>query len=203
MANATEMLMNEHRVIEKVLGSLETFVKRVDAGVEDERATLRDYVCFFQNFADKCHHGKEEEILFKRMIEKGFPAEYGPVAVMQDEHVEGREHISALAALVEGTKPLTHQERQTVRLHALAFIGLLRDHILKEDLVLYPMAIDALGEAELERLVSQFDDFEAREMMPGRHEKLHALADHLVAAYPPDPIKDPSAPPGPVCCGHR
>ena len=68
MARAIDILMNEHLVILRVLGSLEAFVVKMDRGIEGERAFLGDYVNFLHNFADKCHHGKEEGILFEKML---------------------------------------------------------------------------------------------------------------------------------------
>ncbi len=77
MAKAIEVLMNEHRLIERVLGSLETFAIGVEGGLAPERPFVADYAAFFRGFADACHHGKEEDILFQRMIERGFPRETG------------------------------------------------------------------------------------------------------------------------------
>ena len=82
--------MNEHRLIEQVLGSLETFASQVEEGLAPERPVLADYGTFLRGFADSCHHGKEEDILFQRMVERGFPRETGPVAVMLYEHEVGR-----------------------------------------------------------------------------------------------------------------
>jgi len=186
MSNAVETLMNEHRLIEGVLSSLETFVSEIEAGKEGSRSTIRAYASFFSNFADKCHHGKEEDRLFTRMIEHGFPKEYGPIAVMLAEHVEGREHVGILGKIGDGDGPLSPDERRLTAAHARAYIPLLRAHIQKEDGVLYPMALKALPAAVLEKLEEEFESFEREVMGPGAHEKFHALAGDLIAAYPPD-----------------
>ena len=198
MARAIDILMDEHFVILRVLGSLETFVVKMDRGIESERASLGDYVTFLHNFADKCHHGKEEDILFERMLSYGFPAKVGPLAVMRHQHALGREHLSALACVTQGSGPLSKRERETVRNHAVAYVDLLRTHIVKENNLLYPMALAAIPGSEMETLAADFDKFEEQEMSPGRHERLHVLADHLVAVFPSDPT---NASPGPGCCG--
>src|SRR5438552_5212222 len=149
MARAIDILMNEHLVILRVLGSLEAFVVKVDRGIESERAFLGDYVTFLHNFADKCHHGKEEDILFERMLSYGFPAKVGPLAVMRREHALGREHLNALASVAQGSGLLSQREREAVRNHALAYIDLLRTHILKENNLLYPMALAAMPGSEM------------------------------------------------------
>lgn len=202
MQRAIETLMNEHRVIEQVLGSLETFALNLRHEAEGERQTVKDYGDFFRNFADKCHHGKEEDRLFARMNAYGFPKEYGPVAVMLSEHVEGRGHVGALVSVGEGSGPLSPSERDGVVEHALAYVPLLRAHIMKEDNILYPMALQAIPAAEMEAMAEDFEAFEENVMGAGEHEKFHALADKLIDAYPPDPARMAEGSACTGCPGH-
>jgi hemerythrin-like domain-containing protein len=177
--------MQEHRLIEQVLDALENFAQVVRAGGAAERRSAAEFAEFFREFADKCHHGKEEDRLFVRMTERGFPADHGPIAVMLAEHVQGREHVGALAAIGSGSGPLSPAERATLALHALAFAPLLRAHIMKEDQVLYPMAVQALTAEDLDHLAGEFDAFESQVVGPGRHADLQALAQSLARAHPP------------------
>jgi hemerythrin-like domain-containing protein len=186
---AIEVLMNEHRLIEQVLGSLETFASEVEGGLAAERPVLSDYGAFFREFADACHHGKEEDILFQRMTERGFPRETGPVAVMLHEHEVGRGHVSALRQIGEGIGPVTAGEARVVLDNAGAFIPLLRAHILKEDRILYPMAVRLLTGPEMDAMETQFEALEARMRADGSHDRLHGLADRLMAAFRPDPAR--------------
>ena len=202
MSKAIEQLMTEHRLIEQVLGSLETFVENVEKGAEADRRTVRDYADFFRNFADKCHHGKEEDRLFVKMTEFGFPKEYGPIAVMLAEHEQGREHVSALAAIGNRDGALANGERAEVIRHALEYVPLLRAHIMKEDNILYPMALQTIPQTEMDKMGAAFDDFEATEMGDGTHERFHKLAESLIVAYPPDPEKMDQASACIGCAGH-
>ena len=189
MQKAIEVLMNEHRLIEQVLGSLETFASQVEEGLAPERPVLTDYGTFLRGFADSCHHGKEEDILFQRMVERGFPRETGPVAVMLYEHEVGRGHVSALRQVGDGTGPLTAVETRVVLENAGAFIPLLRAHILKEDRILYPMAVRLLTGPEMDAMETDFAAFEARMRADGSYDRLHGLADRLTAAFRPDPAR--------------
>jgi hemerythrin-like domain-containing protein len=189
-------LMHEHRVIEQVLDALERCAGALASGQEVPRATVQDFAVFFRNFADRCHHGKEEDRLFETMIELGFPRDSGPIAVMLTEHELGRESVRALAALGAGEGPLSGEERHQVCAHAGAFISLLRAHILREDEILYPMAMRALTPEHLAALARDFVAFEATVMGEGEHERYHALADQLIAAWSPQPN------PAPACCYH-
>ncbi len=189
MQKAIEVLMNEHRLIEQVLGSLEKFASEVEGGLAPERPQLADYGAFFRDFADACHHGKEEDILFQRMVERGFSCETGPVAVMLHEHKVGRGHVSALRQVGEGTGPLTAVETRVVLENAGAFIPLLRAHILKEDRILYPMAVRLLTGPEMDAMATDFADVEARLRADGSYDRLQRLADRLTAAFRPDPAR--------------
>jgi hemerythrin-like domain-containing protein len=187
VAKVIEVLMNEHRLIEQVLGSLETYAIEVEAGLGVERAVVADYAAFFRGFADACHHGKEEDILFQRLIERGMPRETGPLAVMLHEHQLGRRHVGALREIGEGTSPLGVAETQSVLENASGFVPLLRGHILKEDRILYPTAQRILTGTELEAMEESFSSFEARWRADGSYDRLQRLAEKLQTTFRPDP----------------
>jgi hemerythrin-like domain-containing protein len=186
---AIDVLMNEHRLIEQVLGSLETFVLEIEGGLPAERAVLADYGAFLRGYADAFHHGKEEDILFQRMIERGFSRESGPVAVMLHEHRVGRGHVGVLCEAGGGRGPLAALETQLVIEHARDFIPLLRAHIQKEDRILYPMAIRLLAGPELDELEVAFERFEVGMRADGSYDRLLALAARLTASFRPDPAR--------------
>ena len=59
---------------------------------------------FFRLFADQCHHGKEEELLFPLLEQKGIPRTGGPIGVTLHEHEEGRALVRQMGDAVEATK---------------------------------------------------------------------------------------------------
>ncbi len=185
MHAAIEILMREHRQIEEVLASLETFVNRVHAEADATPATIARYARFFRGFADRWHHGKEEDHLFVKMGEYGFSPDFGPVAVMLSEHVQGRNHVSELVALGEKEAPLECDDRQSFMENSVGYINLLRAHIQKEDDILYPMALQAIPSEELDRLVEAYQTFERETGDEGAPESYHALAEGLLKEYPP------------------
>jgi len=198
---AIEILMDEHRRIEQVLGSLETFAFEVAAGRAAERPLLADYASFFREFADAAHHAKEEDLLFARLLERGFSRENGPVAVMLYEHKAGRAHVSALREVGRASGPIGAVETQLVLEHASAFVPLLRTHILKEDRILYPMAERFLSPAEFEAMAGAFLERDERLRQDGSAERLQALATRLVECFRPDPVRMASASQMAACAG--
>jgi hemerythrin-like domain-containing protein len=185
MRNPIEILMSEHRLIETVLGSLEAFAAELVAGGDDARATLSGYVEFFRAFADRHHHGKEENLLFVALTDHGMPAEFGPIRVMLDEHDIGRACIHELDGIAHGSGPLSATEVGTARDVALRYVAMLRGHIGKEDGVLFRMALHHLPAESLERLSARFDEFETDHANAEARQRLARTAETLIAAYPP------------------
>ncbi len=149
MLDPIQELMDEHRIIEKVLTALE-------AAAEQE-VSLEFYeqaVDFIVNFADKCHHGKEEDRLFPVLEEKGIPRQSGPIGCMCDEHEIARELVRSMREL------LSAGDLPGLRRESLEYTALLRSHIQKEDNVLFPMGRNALSEGDLAQLRAKFDEVE-------------------------------------------
>jgi hemerythrin-like domain-containing protein len=190
---AIEVLMNEHRLIEQVLGSLETYAIEVRAGSPPLREVIGDYASFFRGFADACHHGKEEDILFQRMVERGFPRQAGPLAVMYYEHELGRTHVRALSQIASAAGEVATEHTSVLLAHAESFVPLLRQHILKEDHILYPTAVQVLTARELDAMNTDFEVFEQVMRADGSYDTLRALAERLTVRFRPDPARMESA----------
>lgn len=172
----TARLMTEHRVIEQVLGCLAKIADGAMSGKLVE-ADARDAVRFLQEFADRCHHGKEEAQLFPMLERFGMPSHVGPTAVMRAEHDEGRAHVRAMSAALDAADP-----RKFAR-EAGAFVGLLEEHIMKEDQVLFPMADGMIDAAAQSELGDRFDRVETDEIGAALIDECLAIADRLGAAY--------------------
>ena len=179
---AIDFLMREHRAIEQVLTALDGCAQALERGAAVERPVFSDFAEFFASFADKRHHAKEEAQLFVRMEACGMPAEEGPIAVMLAEHAEGREHVAALRRIGTGEGELTAAERQEAIDHARAFVPLLREHIMKEDEILYPMAENLLPRTALHEMAAAFETLDA-EATGGGSDRDAALARSLIARF--------------------
>lgn len=153
-------LVEEHNAILGVLGALSQFVRTAKPGDQDFRLHLARYVKFCRAFVDEIHHGKEEDLLFVRMGEAGFPREDGPIGVMLHEHDLGRAAVRGLGQIAEGEGAVDAALLVEAREHAIAFAELLARHIMKENNVLYPMALRVLpaeSARELDEAAQAFD----------------------------------------------
>ena len=181
--DAIEILMNEHRLIERVCDALAGFAESAARRTADDKEELASFVTFISKFADGCHHGKEEDILFAAMVEAGFSRQVGPVAVMLMEHDTGRAHVAELRRLAEQPAPWSEDDRRRLVEAAHGYSALLHNHIHKEDAILYPMAEQHLPTEALDRVNSDCAAYEARVTGGGEHERLHAIADELVKRH--------------------
>ena len=181
--DAIETLMNEHRLIERVLDALVAFANDVRRRGATEKEELGRFVTFVRSFADACHHGKEEGVLFEAMVEHGFPRNGGPIAVMLREHDQGRGLVAVLKERAEQGGPWSDADRQEIADVASGFSDMLHAHIHKEDAILYPMAEQHLPPEVMSRVTADCERFEAEQTGSGEHERLHALADELVARH--------------------
>ncbi len=197
--DAVETLMSEHRVIEQVLDALVGFTEDAVRRGTTEKEELGQFVTFVREFADACHHGKEEDILFAAMVDAGFPRNGGPIAVMLHEHDQGRALVGILKARAEQDGPWTDADRQEVAEVARGYAAMLHAHIHKEDAILYPMAEQHLPPEVMEKVGQDCERYEAAR--EGTHEKLHALAEALVARHAPAVHPPAQGPHRFGCCG--
>jgi hemerythrin-like domain-containing protein len=197
-----EMLMREHRCIEKGLDALDAFVEK--AGREesrDEKGELSRFVEFIRRYADHAHHGKEEDILFDEMANGGFSRDGGPLAVMLAEHDEGRRQVAVLKALAEAPGTWSGEDRKRLLVAASSYTALLRQHIAKEDQVLYPMAQGNLGADAWNRIERRFSGFEAEAGNRAEKSRLEKLAADLGGRWGTSCRGKPTGSSSCGCCG--
>ncbi len=176
---AADILMDEHRVIERVLTVLETAAQRLESAQPISPAFFMNAADFIKGFADGCHHKKEEGVLFVAMMAHGVPDRGGPIGVMLAEHEQGRAFTRAMLSAAQRLEAGDQSARGEVVSNALGYVTLLRQHIFKEDNILFPMADRVIPPAEQEKVSADFERVEHEETGAGVHEKYLALAEKL------------------------
>ncbi len=156
MKRATEDLINNHTIIQNVMDVMESITTVNDPDLEH----LEFIVSFIREYADGFHHAKEEGLLFPKLVEKGIPQEFGPVGVMLREHEEGRNFVKGMADNLALYKAGNKDALQSIYLNMKGYINLLRNHISKENNILFRMADQVLSDQEQTRLVEQFNQTE-------------------------------------------
>lgn len=172
MRYASQDLMDEHEGILHGLSILEKMTARLPSGGDGLRGDLAAMVDFLRLFADKCHHGKEEGLMFPAMEKYGIPKDRGPIGQMLVEHEQGRKFISGMAKAIEGDAV----DAAAFETNANGYTELLRAHIEKENTVLFPMGDRAIPQGEQDRLLRDFERHEETVMGAGVHERLDEFA---------------------------
>jgi hemerythrin-like domain-containing protein len=143
----TDVLRDEHRVILAALDTLAQAANRLAAGRELPDGWWAELIEWLRAFADRNHHAKEETSLFPAMVKAGVPSAGGPIGVMLEEHRQGRALIAAMAAGEPAARAGLARQ----------YVGLLREHIDKENGVLFPLADAVLDEPAVAAMQREFD----------------------------------------------
>jgi len=179
MQEPIRILYEEHDNILRGLEVLEACAEKLKDGQEVDPVTLEGLIEFFRLYADKTHHGKEEDLLFPAMIEHGFSRESGPIHCMLADHEHNRtltkEMIQAAAAYRSGEKDAG------LRFAGAAdqYVQALRDHIQKENLVLFVMADNTLPVQNEPQLLAKFNDVDKNKIGDAEIRRLLALLETL------------------------
>jgi len=171
------MLRDEHGLILQVADALEQALGDSDSTIGSAGYdVIEKCASFFRLYADACHHGKEEDLLFPELQQNGLPGDDGPIAVMLEEHRQGRAFVARMAAAVAGARSGRETDRRELRVAADGYIDLIRNHIDKEDNALFNLADDmVIGEA-CSRLCAQYDTVCERRFEGRTVEDLERLA---------------------------
>jgi hemerythrin-like domain-containing protein len=178
LSKAIEDLMHEHEAILSSLKILDKISTDIENGSIPAKADLKDFIGFLREFADKCHHGKEEGLLFPALIKAGMPGQGGPIGVMLLEHVQGRGYVKEMSQALESGPDL-----KVFADAAAHYSSLLQSHIQKENSVLFPIAEKTLDKERLDQLYRSFEEHEERIIGHGRHEELHQMLKELQSKY--------------------
>ena len=179
----TDELKEEHQGILLMLKILEKVCAKLEAKEEVDPEHLERIVEFFRVFADKCHHGKEEDLLFPEMEKSGIPRERGPIGVMVMEHDQGRAFVKGMGEAASLYKKGESTASAEFAKNGRDYIALLTRHINKENNILFPMGDRAVSREKQGKLVEAFKTLEREKIGGGTHEKFHKLLHHLQEVY--------------------
>ena len=143
----TKKLVDEHVLIKRWIALIPQLLERLDVDSPEDREILFKGIEFIRSYADKFHHAKEEDILFKYFDESS-----DILRAMLDDHTKGRSHVRALAEAVE------RRDKQGIIEHLNAYRELLTEHIKKEDEILYPWMDRNLSVTQVGELYSKFGE---------------------------------------------
>ena len=167
----TENLAKEHRLILKYVDLMvrysEVTQKHPENPILLEKASC--FIGFIEAFADHFHHAKEEDILFRYLQIPGVLTHCNPVPQMLMEHDKAREYVRNI-------KQALQVEALNVLVDNIAgYARLLKEHIHKEDNILYPMTERGLSDKAKAELLKECAETDERLDSQAMWDKYQAL----------------------------
>jgi hemerythrin-like domain-containing protein len=170
------LLMIEHRLIERMILQIDKEVKRIEKDGVVNQSFIDTAVEFIRTYADRTHHGKEEEILFRDLFKKKLSDRDAIVMnELVQEHKVGRnttaELVKSAAAYQTGDKaalPLITRNLRT-------FVAFYPKHIEKEDKVFFPSSMAYFSDSEQRTMLDEFREFDGKMI----HEKYKSVIEAI------------------------
>jgi hemerythrin-like domain-containing protein len=179
----TEILVTEHDAVLLALEILNKIANRLAGGAVDAHGDLDQLIDFFRGFVDRCHHGKEEDVLFPELEKRGVPREGGPIGVMLAEHDTGRRYVREISEALARLRGGDGSAAGDIQKNSSGYRDLLREHIDKENNVLYPMADRLLSKLDAAKMMERFEEIERDRVGVGKHEAYHDMLHRLKKIY--------------------
>jgi len=168
--------MIEHRLIERMITLIEQKIEKTQTTNQIDPLFIDTVVDFIRIYADRTHHGKEEDILFKKLENKQMSDQDRRIMdELVDEHVLGRKTTKEL---VEANAQYRVGEKIALGVivsKLKKLVNFYPKHIEKEDKVFFPSYMKYLSDEEDQLMLEEFYDFD-REMI---HEKYKSVLQKL------------------------
>ncbi len=164
MDKSLELLSKEHENILVIAEALNRECDALESGKEIDKEFFKKALDFIKNYADKFHHAKEEDILFKELCNEEAKMHCNPIEQMLYEHDIGRNFVKEIE---EGLK---ERNKEKIIRGARGYSNTLKDHIFKEDNVLYPMAEQVLNRKVRKNIFNKFMGVERSRFKRGTKE---------------------------------
>ncbi len=173
---ARGLLMIEHRLIERMLSALQGALSQIESRRKVDPVLVDTAVDFIKVYADRTHHGKEEDILFRELEKKALPAEERRVmAELIQEHVFGRQTTQALIAANARYRTGDLKALKDIAQSLKTLIDFYPKHIEKEDKIFFPKARAYFSVEEDQAMLARFYEFDRRLI----HEKYKQVVESL------------------------
>jgi hemerythrin-like domain-containing protein len=179
MKKLTQDLIEEHASILLMLMVMKKVAERLKNGNKIEKDHLYKIIEFLHNFADKCHHGKEEDILFPEIVKES--SNIPLVNELLGEHKTGRDFIRGISESAEKYSPGS-SDAIHIAINAEGYVSLLAEHIKKEGTLLFPIAEKLLDGRQTE-IEERFEILERDVIGVGKHEEYHGWLEELKNIY--------------------
>lgn len=139
-------MVDEHILIKRWLALIPKVIDNLDLETEEGLNLINKGIDFIRNYADKYHHAKEEDVMFKY-----FDENLDIIKVIRNDHIKVRNHVKAMLQAIKD------KDKKALAEHLRAYSDILPEHIKKEDEILYPWMDRSLSTKQIGQLYSKFN----------------------------------------------
>jgi len=176
---ATDILREEHRLIERLLNALEATAQKLEQGHEVPPDLLLEVVDFNLAFTDGCHHRKEEAALFPALVAQGMPERAGPIAAMVREHRQGRQFCQQMREAALRLPSGDRAARSMFVANVYEYVEFRRRHITRENSILFEMAERIIPAGAHSEILAAMEQIEREDLAAGAKPTYRALVETL------------------------
>lgn len=179
-----EIMVEEHANIRRMLKVVRSLCYKIMTLEEFDIEDIPKIIDFVRTYADKHHHGKEEDILFKTMNEKiERLRKAGAITGMYIEHDLGRLYMQDLEMAVKAYSEGSDEARLDIIANAIGYANLLDRHIEKENTAMYKFAEKMLDEESKSFIEEESRKLEQEATDKGLQQKYIDLLETLEDKY--------------------
>jgi len=169
-------LMIEHRLIERMLSLIKDAVAQIESTQKVDPLLVDTAVDFIRMYADRTHHGKEEDILFRDLSKRSLSAEDQRVMdELIQEHVFGRQTTKALVEANTRYRNGDASALADIADNLRTLVEFYPKHIEKEDKVFFPASRAYFTDEEDQVMLAEFWEFDQKMI----HEKYNSVVEEL------------------------
>ncbi len=165
-------LMIEHRLIERMIRIMQANLETINKEGKVDPDFVDTAVDFIRTYADRCHHGKEEDILFRDLAKKKISVEHQ--RIMQElieEHKMGRNNVKNLIEAKEKYVRGDNKALKEIVSNIETLVKFYPKHIEKEDKRFFIPCMDYFTDAEKDAMLNEMWEFD-RKMIHEKYTKI-------------------------------
>ena len=156
-------LMMEHRLIERMVILVEMESSKINETRKVNPIFIDAIIDFFRTYADRFHHGKEEDILFRELGTKELSGKHGATMnELIEEHIHARKTVSSLENAKDSYIKNKAGSLNEIPKILYELVKLYPKHILKEDKEFFYPCMEYFTKEEQEEMVQEFTEFDKK-----------------------------------------
>ena len=173
---ARGLLMVEHRLIERMISLLKEAVSQIEKAKKIDPVFIDTVVDFIHTYADRTHHGKEEDILFRDLSKCHLSNEDSRIMnELIDDHVFARQTTKAIVEANTLYRNGNKSALSNISENLNTLVEFYPRHMEKEDKVFFPAGRAYFTDEQDQTMLAEFWEFD-RKMI---HEKYKSVVEKL------------------------